>query len=442
MLIEFSVENFKSIGAKQTFHMQPARNTQDNRLVFETGFRREPKVLPCAAILGANASGKSSLIDSLKQLVLMVKHTHMRSKEDRFVDNRFKLNPHYRNSPTSFAISFVAKDDNLYTYSLSYLPEKILSEEMTCVSPRKHSRVRQLIKRDGEEKYIHPSIHEDPQVLKMWKEDVNDQQTYFAYLSNKGGVSALDSPMQWFNSIAFFTDSIPHIFTSELLEKKAEAKKWILQQLTKADIHLSDISVEEKIDSIPEPIMSMMVSDAMKASGESEDIVRSKLTPDQFKSLNVSVTHTDVAGKKVIFDFNDESDGTKHYYALLGPIFELLGNGCLLVADELDRSLHSHLVWRLIQLFSLPKNNRKKAQLIFTTHDVSVMDKSLLRPDQIYLTEKDPENYETELICLSDFEGVNKKDRGFSLDKRYLQGRFGAIPDVDWDWLEESVNGA
>lgn len=441
MIIEFSVENYKSIGARQTLHMQPARKTQGKHLVLETGFIREPQVLPCAAILGANASGKSSLIDSLKQFVSMVKQTRERSKEDRFTDKRFKLNSGYRNKPTCFDVSFVAKDGNLYTYSLSYLPEKIVSEEMTRVAPVKNSRVCQLIKRVGDERYIHPSIHEDSQILKMWKEDVNDQQTYFTYLSNKGGVTVFDSPMHWFSSIMFFSDIVPHIITSSLLETKIEKKPWIIEQLSKADIHLSDISVtEEKID-IPEAVLSMIVNDAMKESGDSEEVVRKKLSSDAFKSLNVSVTHKDIAGQDVVFDFDEESDGTKHYYSLLGPILEALEDGRLLVSDELDRSLHSHLVWRLIQLFSLPKNNRKQAQLIFTTHDVTVMDKSLLRPDQIYLTEKDPESYETELLCLSDFEGVNKKDRGFSLDKKYLQGRFGAIPDVDWDWLEETANG-
>ena len=117
------------------------------------------------------------------------------------------------------------------------------------------------------------------------------------------------------------------------------------------------------------------------------------------------------------------SEGTQKLFALAGPIFEILGRGQALVVDELDRSLHALLVRRLIGMFQNPDLNQKGAQLIFTTHDTSLLDGELLRRDQIWFAEKD-EDQASRLYPLSDFS----PRKGEALERGYLAGRYGGVP--------------
>jgi hypothetical protein len=132
-----------------------------------------------------------------------------------------------------------------------------------------------------------------------------------------------------------------------------------------------------------------------------------------------------------VFDFQDESEGTQKLFALAGPIFEILKHGQVLIVDELDRSLHALLVRQLIEMFQNPDLNQKGAQLIFTTHDTSLLDGGLLRRDQIWFVEKD-DAQASRLYPLSDFS----PRKGEALERGYLAGRYGAVPILRTPRLE------
>jgi hypothetical protein len=145
------------------------------------------------------------------------------------------------------------------------------------------------------------------------------------------------------------------------------------------------------------------------------------------KYIDVRSLH-EVGGKSppVELDFNQaESDGTKRLFALAGPILSALDKGALIVADELDCSMHPHLTRKLIELFQNPKMNDKGAQLIFTTHDTTLMDHTLFRRDQIWFTEKNAHGA-TELFSLYDFKKKPRVNEAF--ERGYLAGRYGAVP--------------
>lgn len=134
-----------------------------------------------------------------------------------------------------------------------------------------------------------------------------------------------------------------------------------------------------------------------------------------------------VEGEPVTFELEDESAGTQTWFRLIGPAFAALRLGRVLLLDEIDASLHPRLSARLIEIFQDPQTNTRGAQLVFTSHDTSLLNS--LNRDEVWLTEKTP-NATTRLVGLADFGG-DRVRRSLNLERAYLQGRFGAVPQVD-----------
>jgi len=125
----------------------------------------------------------------------------------------------------------------------------------------------------------------------------------------------------------------------------------------------------------------------------------------------------------------DESQGTQKLFSLAGPLLDIIKNGKVLVIDELDRSLHPLLVRQIVRTFQDPVQNERGAQLIFSTHDTTLLDSQFLRRDQVWLTEK-RRNQSSELVPLTEFS----PRKGEALEKGYLSGRYGGVPVLD-DYL-------
>ena len=125
-------------------------------------------------------------------------------------------------------------------------------------------------------------------------------------------------------------------------------------------------------------------------------------------------------------EFEDESDGTQKFFGLAGIFLEILEQGSIAFVDELDRSLHPHLVRKIVEMFNDPQSNPNGAQLVFTTHDTTLLDPELLRRDQIWFTEKD-RNQASSLYSLADISV--RKNEAFA--KGYLSGRYGALPALE-----------
>jgi len=142
-----------------------------------------------------------------------------------------------------------------------------------------------------------------------------------------------------------------------------------------------------------------------------------------------------IAGQEVPFDLADESAGTRTWFQLIGPALGALRDGRVMLFDEIDASLHPKLSARLLELFQDPATNPFGAQLIFTTHDTSLLNH--LNRDEVWLTEKG-DNGATTLTALAEYGG-DKVRRSLNLEKAYLQGRFGAVPELDQFTLRRAL---
>ena len=159
--------------------------------------------------------------------------------------------------------------------------------------------------------------------------------------------------------------------------------------------------------------------------------------PDKFKELffkegskiaerDLWFFHKKENGESVPFNFfNEESEGTQQMFALLAPIIDTLDNGKILFIDEIDASLHPIICQYIVYIFNSRQKNSKNAQLIFTTHDISLLKEEFLRRDQIYFTEKNSDGA-TKLFSLSDIS----ERKGVDFAKRYLEGRYDALPYI------------
>ena len=134
-----------------------------------------------------------------------------------------------------------------------------------------------------------------------------------------------------------------------------------------------------------------------------------------------------VKDELIAFDLEDESAGTQTWLRLLGPALAALRNGRILLFDEIDASLHPRLSARLLEIFQDPQTNPAGAQLVFTSHDASLL--NTLNRDEVWLTEKESSGA-TRLVALAEFGGERVR-KSLNLERAYLQGRFGAIPEVD-----------
>jgi hypothetical protein len=204
-------------------------------------------------------------------------------------------------------------------------------------------------------------------------------------------------------------------FTASMCEDNT-TKKEILKFLKAADFDIHDIKIEtEKFDpnSLPD---------------EFPDDVKEKIIKEMKgkELIDIKTLHKTDTGNLVPLDFEDESDGTKKFFSFAGPWIDILKNGYVLIVDELHDSLHPKMVKYLVELFHNEKTNPKNAQLIFTTHETSILNQEVFRRDQVWFCEKDS-SQATILYPLSDFSPRKDKE---NIELGYLSGRYGALPFI------------
>ena len=236
-------------------------------------------------------------------------------------------------------------------------------------------------------------------------------QTFAVQLNSE----SLRPLFDWFlNHLVIFNEQaqLSPQMSIELL-KKADGRKEICNFLSSADISIADIDVETR--KVPGQAIHF---DLM--AGKTE--VRS----EEMEEHKVLFHHVTEQGKAV-FDIMDESNGTRNLLFLAAPVLNILNKGLTLVIDELDNSLHTLLVRELVRLFHRPEINTGGAQLIFTTHDTSLLDApNLFRRDQVWFVEKDRDQTST-LVSLSEFSPRKNE----ALERGYLMGRYGGVPFLD-----------
>ena len=431
MLVEFSVGNYRSIQEKQTLSMVAADNeTMLDSNTFPVPNNDDLRLVTSAAIYGPNASGKSNLLKAMQVLKnLVIKSASRMQIGDKLPVEPFKLNSESAKKPSSFEVIFIL-DDIRYEYGVSLNRERVF-EEWLIAYPNEVQQnwfSREYLPDDPK---FQPDEGYKWSFCKGLKGEKKRIQRFVRSNSLFISHAAQNNHPQLKEVFDFFQDEINMIsltegqlrefdFTIKMCEEDNNFREQIVNLLSEADIGISDIRFES------EPMddnIKLVVQNLFSKEFEGRKNANNLLEKD-FKKV-ITIHKMNDSNSKIELEMSDESAGTERLFNIAGYLLFVLECGEVLIIDELDRSLHPVLSKALIRMFNNPEINKNNAQLIFTTHDTTLLDGEIFRPDQIWFTEKD--NSMTKLYSLFDFRPRENE----SLQKGYLLGRYGAIPFIN-----------
>lgn len=426
MLLRFGCENFKSIDEYQElFLTSSSKKTVARDQAFYSSYINE-YVLPVVSIYGANASGKTNFISAIRYLIRTItiagnnKYEKIDAPGFRFRDEE---------TPKSFDIDFLCQGVH-YHYGFSVSSGKVVSEYMYSFSYGKRLAKSVLFERTETYNY------------KFGKSLKGKNRTISSITSETGlflSVAAMSGHEQLRVIYNYFEDVYSFRFNSGLNEneigKKLSGSNFlpkISKFLSGVDVGASEIEVEkvevdEKTKELDRAISSLIVS-KMEIDESSFSYSPRDFTHEIF------LTRVNSSGKKYRFKFDSESLGTRALVSLLSSVFDVLAEGGVFVVDEIESSLHTLLTQKIVELFFDKETNPNGAQLIFTTHETDFLTVKKLPIESIWIAEKNSDNSST-IYALSDY----KIQKNSNIQKGYLDGRFGGIPNLDEIIVKESL---
>lgn len=421
MLIEFRCRNFRSLRDEQRLSLVASKDKslQDTNTVL-SNIDAVPQLTRSAAIYGHNAGGKSNVIKAIQYMrAVVMDSAAVMTPGQAFGVQPFRLDAHSHEQPTEFEITFIIEDVR-YQYSFALTTQRIISEALLVYKAFKPQQwfVRHYDPQTDTDHYEFSSSFKGQKNL--WEKATRPNSLFLSMAVQLNNEQLRPIFDYFVNRLIIFNDITPlNPFISINMIQDPEGKSLIRHHMTTSDISITDISVEKR--RVPSKAIHVDHS-----AGKTE-------MHDTEQEINQLQFHHATENGTVIFNSDDESKGTNRLFFLAGPIEMVLKQGLTVIIDELDNSLHPLLVRRLVESFHSPSRNPKGAQLIFTTHDTSLLDPMLFRRDQIWFIEKDKEQA-SKLYPLSDFSP--RKNEAF--EKGYLIGRYGAIPFFDeWGGVEE-----
>jgi hypothetical protein len=412
MLVEFRVKNFRSLRDEQVLSLVASKDkTLQDTHTLSTGLKAAPSLLRSAVVYGANAGGKSNLVKALQYMrgVVLESATIIQPGQT-FAVQPFRLDNRSASQPTEFEVTFIL-DGVRYQYGFAMTPQRIVSEHLLVYKAFKPQRwfERRFDAESSKDVYdFGPGLKG---AKNLW-EGATRPNALFLSMAVQLNSDALRPVFDWFSTglVIFNEQAQLSLQTSIQMLKRAEGRKQICEFLTAADMSITDIEVITR--KVPGQAVHVDLVAGM-TEVRSEDVEEQQLR----------FSHVTEQGQAV-FDLMDESNGTRNLLFLAGPVLDILKKGVTLVIDELDTSLHTLLVRELVRLFHRPEFNSGGAQLLFTTHDTSLLDApDLFRRDQVWFVEKDKEQASM-LVALSEFSPRKNE----ALERGYLMGRYGGVP--------------
>jgi predicted ATPase len=403
MLLRFEVANHRSILDPVELSMIAVDEDRPAARSFQL---LHEQVLSVAGIYGPNASGKSNVLEALAWLSSAVDRS-LRSWDNAIPRDPFKFGDGPQ-LPSTYEVEMMA-DDVRYAYRLEVTDSEVLSESLASYPKR---QPRTLFEREGME------------------------ISFRRGFENASGTRELLTPTTLaLSAIMRFSEPEVQPFGRDLrsiMGHGVRSKNYRSASPTTESIFQDEAGTPQDVRDSALALLRFAdfgIGD-VRVTGHEE--AATKLSLDR---RSLSLLHH-AAGQEIPFDLKDESAGTRMWFRLIAPALFALRNGLVLLFDEIDASLHPRLSARLLDLFQDPVTNPRGAQLIFTTHDTSLL--NYLNRDEVWLTEKG-ENGSTTLTALAEFGG-DKVRRSLNLEKAYLQGRFGAVPELDQIALRRALS--
>ena len=453
MLIQFTVENWMSFRDKATFSTVATSERQHGERVCKLK-KFQTRILPVAVIFGGNASGKTNFFRALRFAQSFI--VFGEKIDSPIPVESFVLDEKSTSLPTKFDFE-IWMNDLIYKYSFSVTHKEVLEESLFLVNS---SRERKLYDRRNAQISFDESLTNDPllnQRLQFIFESTWDNQLF---LTNIGFHKLtlqmpqdLKSVHKWFQDTLHLISPDTHFTPWDLMDKNQSFNKIVNRILPKLDTGISRLvfedipfnnipnssdtisSIRDQILESPEKSANIRLSnyDQLHRENNIEYLVISSKQGEPI-ARKMATYHTNFNQPEKNIGFPRESHGSQRVIELLPAFIDLTSQvlspeveSIIYVIDEIDRSLHSHMTVQLIQMYLDSCSRDSRNQLIFTTHDNSLINQELFRRDEIWFTER-YHTGETTLVSLSDYKGVrHDKD----IRKKYMDGRLGGVPRIE-----------
>jgi uncharacterized protein len=414
MLLEFRVKNYRSIRDEQALSLIPVIG--DTALLetntHTTGSPLVVRVLSGCALYGANASGKSTLLNAMAFLQALVRDSATRIQSGQTLNVKgFAFDASTRNAPCSFELTVLVEGVR-YQYGVALTHERIHEEWLLVY---KSSKPQEWFNRSWNQatgEYDYGSFSASflgPKEL--WKRSTRDNALFLS-TAVQLNCEQLKPVWNWIVSSWLILPTQAGLSLDLSVQAIADvgSKQAMIEFLNAADIGIADIVIERQ----------KVRQGAFQFDLATGNAITSE--PVDTEILIPKFTHNGISGSAV-FDLAEESQGTQRLFAFAGILQMILARGITLVVDEIENSLHPLLIRKIVELFFSPETNPNGAQIVFSTHNTILLDNEVLRRDQIWFADKGNDQA-TVLASLSDFSP--RKTEAFA--KGYLQGRYGAIP--------------
>ena len=402
MLLQFSVENFRSFKTKAVLSLEASA---DKELMDNVVDAKRQRILKAAAIFGANAAGKSNIFKALTAAILMVRNSNIRQVgEPLSLMVPFAFDEESSKEPCSF--EFVFSIENIkYVYGFSATPQKITNEYLYVYNS---TRATTIFERNENNEFRFTSSSTAKRLKPITAQNT-DNKLFLATATAWNYEGTRDVLMWFMNGINTYTPDYQRMLTitGPMFEQDSDAS---LRAFTNGILHEADINIADyNIESREVPISSLQPG--VNVVG---------------KAYTITTLHKVDDGRTYPLNLQDESNGTINLFFFAPIIKRAFETGETLCIDEFDESLHPLLVQYIVSLFNNPNINKKNAQLIISTHTSGLLNLKHLRRDQIYFVEKDNGTGCSTLYSLDEFSPRTRED----IQKAYLLGRYGSIPNL------------
>ena len=416
MLLEFRVRNYRSFSQESVLSLVASRDIDLLKTnTTATKIESLPRAVRSAVVYGANASGKSNLLRAMQLMRGVVLESVSLQPSQSFNVQPFRLDNALKNGPTLFEITIIL-DGIRHQYGFEFTPTRIVAEWLLVYQKAKPQRWfdRRFDAQSEKDVFEFSSFLAGQK--RGWQ-DATRPNALFLSTAVQLNSEQLRPLHSWFaESLIVLLDGgqIPFDISASIVQTN-EGQNAVTALMGSADIAISAISAVQR------KRVRLFTFNAATGQVDSQREEEDMLMP---------IFRHQAGRVSADFEYFDESQGTQKLFALAGPLLDILKNGKVLVIDELDRSLHPLLVGQIVRTFQDPEQNARGAQLIFSTHDTTLLDNRLLRRDQVWLAEK-RRDQSSELVPLTEFS----PRKGEALEKGYLSGRYGGVPV-----LEERLN--
>ena len=439
MLLRFGVANHRSIRDYQELLLSASRRIKREGRVIPVPTLKEAAAVPVAAVYGPNAAGKSNLIDAMNEMRQAIVRSHKSLDATDLVPRApFRLDDASEAKPTRFDCTFTVggrsaegqgsdRPESVYEYGFEYTATEFCKEWLYRIVRKERQSTQILFERETRDREVRVKVGSRLPGENRTIANLTRPNSLFLSAAAQNNHPLLTELYRYFveNRVILLEGETMH--EMHIADRLASYEHYerLVELVNQADIGISRIDVKEEEYSEDE---SGMIRDIMQtiANHIKDDSIKQNLLDRALHRKQLRFIHSSSEGQARTLGYGSESKGTRTLISLLIPALEALSRGSLLVVDELDTSLHPNLARAFVSLFNKESSNPRGAQLVFSTHDVTLLGSGVIRQDEIWMTDKNREGA-SEFTPLTDFKLRSRDD----IEKAYRDGRLGGVPAAD-----------